>query len=104
MVVFYHRIQVLCAYIRGMRKTIYSPGQRVFIRLLRETREAAGLHQADLAMRLGTAQSVVSKIETGDRQMDLLELRQWCIALELDLEDFVRRLERALRDEETAGS
>ena len=85
-----------------MRKTIYSPGQRVFIRLLRESREAAGLHQAELADRLHTAQSVISKIETGDRQMDVLELRQWCLALGIDLEEFVRRLELTLRaDDDT---
>lgn len=87
-----------------MRKTIYSPGQKAFIRLLREAREAAGLHQADLAARLGTVQSVVSKVETGDRQMDVLELRQWCLALGVPLEEFVRRLEGTLQQVEEPPS
>lgn len=82
---------------------MYPPGQQVFIRLLRESREAAGLHQADRAVRLGTAQSVVSRSETGDRRMDGLALRRWCLALGPDREAFVRRLERALRKEEAAS-
>ena len=86
-----------------MRKTIYSPGQKAFIRLLREAREATGLQQAALAERLHTSQSVISKIETGDRQMDVLELRQWCLAVGVSLETFVGRLEVALREDEYPG-
>jgi len=83
-----------------MRKTIYSPGQTILIRLLREVRTAAGLHQSELAKRLGTSQAVISKLETGDRQMDILELRQLCLAVGTTLEDFVQRLERELRQQE----
>lgn len=81
-----------------MRKTIYSPGHAHLRSLLRQVRLEAGLHQSDLAARLGTAQSVVSKIETGDRQVDVLELRQICLAIGISLEEFVRRLERELQD------
>ncbi len=83
-----------------MRKTIYSPGQQHFIALLKQARLDAGLQQRDLAEKLGTSQSVVSKIETGERQVDLLELRQVCLALGVGLDEFVRRLERALLDDQ----
>ena len=86
-----------------MRKTIYSPGHQEFIRLLRQLRLAAGLQQTELASRLGTSQSVVSKIETGDRQIDVLELRQICLALGVPLEDFVQRLEAILDKDKSAG-
>jgi len=36
--------------------------------------------------------------------MDVLALQRWCLALGLDRADFVRRLERALREEEAAPS
>ena len=83
-----------------MRKTIYSPGQAILIRVLRELLLAAGFQQGELAKRLGTSQSVISKIETGDRQIDILELRQYCRAAGTNLEEFVHRLERELSEQE----
>jgi transcriptional regulator with XRE-family HTH domain len=65
--------------------------------LLREIRLAAGLRQADLAKRLDQPQSFVSKYETGERRLDILELRVICQALGLSLTEFASRLEDALR-------
>jgi transcriptional regulator with XRE-family HTH domain len=64
--------------------------------LLRELRQDAGLRQADVAAKLGQPQSFVSKYESGERRLDVLELRQVCRALGLSLEQFAARLERAL--------
>jgi len=61
--------------------------------LLRRCRLEAGLRQADLARRLGQPQSFVSKYETGERRIDVSELREICLALEIPLSEFVRRLE-----------
>ncbi len=63
--------------------------------LLREARTAAGLRQADLARRLGKPQSFVSKYESGERRLDLVELRQVCAAIGISLEELVRRFEDA---------
>jgi transcriptional regulator with XRE-family HTH domain len=41
-------------------------------------------------------QSVVSKYESGERRLDILELRQVCEATGITLTDFVARLERSL--------
>ena len=41
-------------------------------------------------------QSYVSKYESGERRLDLLELRQVCNALDISLEAFIRRLESAI--------
>ena len=54
------------------------------------------MRQVDLAARLGQPQSYVSKYESGERRLDLLELRQVCKALGICLEVFIRRLESAL--------
>lgn len=64
--------------------------------LLREVRADAGLTQAELADKLGVPQSVVSKYESGERRLDILELREICRGLDLSLLDFVRRLEKEI--------
>src|SRR4051794_31092200 len=79
-----------------MRKSIHSPQQMVLLRLLRDLRVEAGLRQDELAARLGRPQSFVSKYETGERRLDVLELRTICIALDTDVRQFVARLEAQL--------
>ena len=64
-----------------------------FLSLLRQMRVQAGLRQADLARRLGEPQSFVSRCESGERRVDILELREICAALGVSLADFVERLE-----------
>jgi ribosome-binding protein aMBF1 (putative translation factor) len=64
--------------------------------LLRQVRTEAGLTQTDVAARLGQPQSFVSKYESGERRLDVLELREVCRALGVSLPEFIRRLEQAL--------
>jgi len=42
-----------------------------------------------VAAALGVPQSFVSKYESGERRLDLIELQQVCQALDVDLLDFV---------------
>lgn len=62
-------------------------------KLLRTIRTEKGLRQVDLAERLGQPQSFVSKYESGERQLDFVEVAQVCEALGISLADFVRRFE-----------
>lgn len=73
-----------------------SSEDRVLHSLLREIRTQANLRQEDLAGRLGVGQSYVSKYESGERRLDVLELRSICIACGIPTRDFVDRLEAAL--------
>jgi len=75
-------------------KAIDDGAQQKLQGLLREIRADAEITQAKLAARLGVPQSVVSKYESGERRLDVLELRQVCRALGVSLADFVRRLEK----------
>jgi transcriptional regulator with XRE-family HTH domain len=68
--------------------------------LLRQIRLEAGLRQVDLAERLGLPQSFVSKYESGERRLDILELRLICSAIGITLFDFIRRLEELLYETE----
>lgn len=61
--------------------------------LLRGFRKAARMTQADLASRLGEPQSFVSKIESGERRVDLAELKVICSALGTTLSAFLERFE-----------
>jgi transcriptional regulator with XRE-family HTH domain len=79
-----------------MPKSIYSAEQQKLQELLRQIREDAGVTQTELAAKLDRPQSFVSKYESGERRLDILELREVCKTLKLTFLDFVRRLERSL--------
>lgn len=79
-----------------MQKTIYSRESRLLLKLLKEIRTARGLTQAELAKRAKMLQSDVSKVETGVRRIDFVELRHWLIALDLDMATFVSEFESRL--------
>lgn len=74
-----------------MQKSLSSKYQRAFLGLLREIRVEAGLRQSDVAKKLREPQSFVSKYESGERRLDMLELDAVCLACETDLESFVAR-------------
>ncbi len=64
--------------------------------LLRQIRQSAGLRQQDLAAHIGEPQSFVSKYESGERRLDVLELRQICVAVGMPFATFIQRLEALL--------
>lgn len=70
--------------------------REILLELLRQIRTEAGLRQRALAARLGKPQSFVSKYETGERRLDILELRAVCRACDVSLTEFAARLEDQL--------
>lgn len=65
--------------------------------LLRDLRLEADLRQEDVAERLHVPQSFVSKYESGERRLDVLEIRSLCPVFGLTLLEFVSRLEDKLK-------
>jgi transcriptional regulator with XRE-family HTH domain len=59
-----------------------------------EAREKAGLTQRELAQRLRRAYTFVSKIEIGERYLDVLEFCEYAQALGADAADLVRKFAR----------
>lgn len=59
---------------------------------------SSGLRQEDLADKLDEPQSFVSKIESGERRIDLVELNDICEALGSNLEEFVQEFKKVLND------
>lgn len=80
-----------------MQKSIASREYSLFIARLREAREQKGLTQAEVAERLEQTQSFISKVERGERRLDLVETRAFCLAIGVDFVRFVQRLESHLR-------
>lgn len=52
--------------------------------LLRDLRERAGMTQVELGKRLGNTQTFVSKMERGERRVDIVEFAEICDALGVD--------------------
>ena len=69
---------------------------RILLEQLYRLRMSSGLRQADLAEKLGVPQSFISKIESGERRTDLIELREICVALGSNLREFINEFEKAL--------
>ncbi len=67
----------------------------MFLEQLRNAREEKGLTQIELADRLGQTQSFVSKVERGERRLDIVELHAFCIAIGVSFPTFVKQIERA---------
>lgn len=61
---------------------------------LKEARLAAGLRQVDVADALQKPQSFVSKIESGERTADFLEVLDLCCVIGLDPRALVIELTR----------
>jgi len=81
-----------------VKKTLNKKEYKVFLEQLYRLRLSSGLRQSDLADKLKTPQSFISKIESGERRIDLIELREICIALGSNLKDFINEFEKALNE------
>lgn len=79
-----------------MLKTLHTWHNEEFLKLLRSSRARQRLRQADLAQRLGRDQATVSKVESGVRRLDVIELRAWLHALDIDFLAFMAELNENL--------
>ncbi len=61
-------------------KTIFSDHSDKLTGLLKEARTKAGLTQVQAAERLGCRQTFLSKIECGERRLDVAEFSLICLA------------------------
>jgi len=80
-----------------MLKSLHSRHSQIFLELLRNRREGLRLRQLDLAQRLGRSQATVSKVESGVHRLDIIELRAWLGALDVDFVAFVGELDERLQ-------
>jgi transcriptional regulator with XRE-family HTH domain len=60
-----------------MQKSIYSKEYRKVVERLKTARQEVGLKQIEVAKKLSKPQSFISKVERGERRLDVTELKQF---------------------------
>lgn len=65
----------------------HDPKYIEFIARLRGARKRLGLSQNAFGERIGKEQSFVSKVETCERRLDVIETARWCAALGIRIEE-----------------
>jgi transcriptional regulator with XRE-family HTH domain len=82
---------------RTMRKSSTSNEYKVITSALRQMRKEAGLTQRQLAEKLNRPQSMIWRMETGERRIDLLEFLWICDVLGFDAPIAYARLCQQIR-------
>lgn len=67
-----------------MEKSIFTKHYAVLTKRLKCMRKAAGLTTRQLAARLGREQTMIVRIEQGQRRLDVVEFYWYCKALKVD--------------------
>ena len=67
-----------------MARSTHHPNYQMLLTLLRDLRERADVTQLALAESLGNTQTFISKIERGERRIDVVEFIEICNALGVD--------------------
>jgi transcriptional regulator with XRE-family HTH domain len=73
-----------------MSDIIYSRDHRELIRKLKQIRLKANLRQEDVAKILHRTQSYVSKLESGQRKIDLIEIKKIAKIYKVDINYFIK--------------
>lgn len=88
--------------------SIFPNDYRTVISALKRARKSKRVTQVELAEALRVKQSVISKIERGERRLDIVEIFRICEALDISLSTLLESLPPRLSPipgkEEIAGS
>ena len=71
-----------------MGESIHSKEYKAIIQKLIDVRLRSGITQVQVAARLKKPQSYISKIERGERRMDVVELKHFLKVYKLSLKEF----------------
>lgn len=75
-----------------MKNSTYDIAYLELRRILKDLREEKHMTQAQLASKLSVPQSFVSKYETGERRLDVIETMQICQALETSINQLLSKI------------
>jgi transcriptional regulator with XRE-family HTH domain len=74
----------------AMVKAIYSKEHRSLVERLRKARKEKGLDQRDVAKLLEVSQSYISKIESGQRRIDIVQLKAFAKIYRKKIDYFIK--------------
>ncbi len=78
-----------------MQKSVYSKRYKRLLDALKSARISADLTQSQAAERLKKPQSFVSKCESGERRIDVIELLEYCHLYNVSPERILREISGA---------
>lgn len=73
-----------------MSKAIYSKDHKYIVGQLKKARQEAGLEQEQVAKILKKTQSYISKIESGQRRIDIVTLKEFARIYKKDINFFLK--------------
>jgi len=73
-----------------MDKTIYTKSHRYLVGRLLKARKQVRLKQGEVAKKLGRTQSYISKIESGQRRIDVVQLKEFAAIYKKKLNFFIK--------------
>lgn len=81
-----------------MPHAFHTDAYKHLVELLIAARKAAGLNQAELGKLIGRGQTFVSKVEQGERRLDMIEVIIWCRLVRTDVHKLVNKLKAMTTD------
>jgi transcriptional regulator with XRE-family HTH domain len=73
-----------------MPRVIYTKEHSLIVERLKKARFEAGLGQVEVAKKLNRTQSYLSKIESGQRRFDVLQLKEFAKLYKKDINYFIK--------------
>ncbi|MEK7117734.1 MAG: helix-turn-helix transcriptional regulator [Patescibacteria group bacterium] len=73
-----------------MSKSVYSKDYKNIIERLKTARIEVGLSQQEVADKLGKPQSFISKIESGERRLDVAEMKKFAVIYKKSADYFLK--------------
>jgi len=75
-----------------MEKSIFTKDYQNMLQELRKSQENEDITQVQLGKKLKQTQSWISKVERGERRLDVIELKHWLKAINTNLTTFIKKV------------
>lgn len=79
-------------------RSVHSDEYKLVASLLLDARQKSGLTQREVATRLGKPAAFPHKVEHGEREINIVELLDYCDALKLDFTQFASTVADAVKE------